>query len=59
VIWILFMATVGLSLGAAARVKAVYNRDNPLPVRAGRTGAEVAAAILRRNGVFQVQKNSP
>ncbi len=43
-IWILFIATMALSLWAAARVKSVYRRYSQLPVRSGLTGAEVAAA---------------
>ena len=47
-IWILFIATMALSLWAAARVKTVYNRYNQLPVRSGLSGAQVAAEILGR-----------
>jgi uncharacterized protein len=54
-IWILFIATMALSLWAAARVKAVYSRYNQLPVRSGLTGAEVAAEILRRKGIYDVE----
>ena len=54
-IWILFIATMALSLWAAARVKAVYSRYNQLPVRSGLTGAEVAAEILRRKGIRGVE----
>ena len=50
-IWILFIATMALSLWAAARVKVVYSRHNQLPVRSGLTGALVAAEILRRKGI--------
>lgn len=54
-IWILFIATMALSLWAAARVKSVYRRYNQVPVRAGVTGAEVAHAILRREGIRGVE----
>ena len=54
-IWILFIATLGLSLWAAARVRSVYRRYSLVPVRSGLTGAEVAAAILRRKGIGEVE----
>lgn len=54
-IWILFIATMALSLWAAARVKSVYRRYNQVPVRSGLTGAEVAAEILRRKGIRDVE----
>jgi uncharacterized protein len=54
-IWILFIATMALSLWAAARVKSVYRRYSQLPVRSGLTGAEVAAAILGRKGIRDVE----
>ena len=54
-IWILFIGTLALSLWAAARVKSVYNRYNQRPVRSGLTGAEVAAEILRRKGIWDVE----
>lgn len=54
-IWILFIATMALSLWAAARVKLVYSRYHNLPVRSGLTGAEVAAEILRRQGIYDVE----
>ena len=53
-IWILFIGTMALSLWAAMRVKSVYARHNQSPVRSGITGAEVAAEILRRNGIRDV-----
>ena len=37
-IWILFIATMALSLWAAARVKAVYSRYNQGVVRSGLSG---------------------
>jgi hypothetical protein len=54
-IWILFIATMALSLWAAARVKTVYSRYNQLPVGSGLTGAQVAAEILRRKGIYDVE----
>lgn len=54
-IWILFIGTMALSLWAAARVKSVYNRYNQGVVRSGLTGAEVAAQILRRTGIRDVE----
>jgi uncharacterized protein len=54
-IWILFIATLALSLWAAARVKTVYHRYNHLPVRSGLSGAQVAAEILRRKGIYDVE----
>jgi hypothetical protein len=54
-IWILFIATMALSLWAAARLKGVYSRYNQLPVRSGLSGAQVAAEILRREGISDVE----
>jgi len=54
-IWILFIGTMALSLWAAARVKSVYHRYNQGVVRSGLTGAEVAAEILRRKGIYDVE----
>src|SRR5512147_3066808 len=54
-IWILFIATMALSLWAAVRVKSVYRRYSQLPVRSGLSGAEVAAEILRRKGIYDVE----
>ncbi len=54
-IWILFITMVALSLWAAARVKSVYRRYSQMPVRSGLTGAEVAAEILRRKGIRDVE----
>lgn len=53
-IWILFIATMALSLLAAARVKSVYRKYNQGSVISGMTGAEAAAAILRRAGIHNV-----
>lgn len=54
-IWILFIATMGLSLWATWRVKSVYNRFNQGIVRSGLTGAQAAAEILRRAGIHDVE----
>ena len=54
-IWILFVGTMALSLWAMWRVKSVYNRYNQGVVRSGLTGAEVAAEILRRTGIGNVE----
>jgi len=54
-IWILFIATMALSLWAAARVKAVYNRYNQGVIRSGLSGGEVAGLILRRTGIRDVE----
>jgi Zn-dependent membrane protease YugP len=54
-IWILFIGTMALSLWAMWRVKSVYHRYNQGVVRSGLTGGEVAAEILRRSGIRDVQ----
>jgi uncharacterized protein len=46
---------MALSLWAAWRVRAVYARYNQGVVRSGLTGAEVAAEILRQNGIDDVE----
>lgn len=53
--WLIFLGTLALSLWATARVKATYHRYGRMPVRSGLTGAEAAAAILRRAGVTDVE----
>ena len=53
-IWILFIGTLALSLWAAARVKAVYNRYNQGVVMSGLTGGEAAGEILRQAGIRDV-----
>ena len=52
--WILFFATMGLSLWASYRVKSIYNRYNQGIVRSGLTGGEAAARILHRAGIQDV-----
>jgi Zn-dependent membrane protease YugP len=53
--WILVIATMLLSLWAAARVKSIYNRYNREIVASGLTGAEAAQMILRRAGIHDVE----
>jgi Zn-dependent membrane protease YugP len=51
----LFVGTMLLSLWATMRVKSVYNRYSQVPASSGATGAEVAAAILDRAGIRDVE----
>lgn len=53
--WIIAIATMALSLWAAARVKSVYAKYSKMPVRSGLTGAEAAGEILTRAGIHDVQ----
>jgi Zn-dependent membrane protease YugP len=52
---LLFVGTMALSLWAAARVKSVYARYSEFPAASGETGAQVAAQILDRSGIHDVQ----
>jgi Zn-dependent membrane protease YugP len=52
---ILFVGTMLLSLWAAARVKSVYHRYSQIPASSRATGAQVAAAILQRAGIRDVE----
>jgi len=54
-IWILFLGTMALSLWATMRVKSIYHRYNQSVVRSGITGGQVAAEILRRTGIYDVE----
>jgi Zn-dependent membrane protease YugP len=54
-IWIIFLGTMALSLWAMWRVKSVYKRYSQGVVRSGLTGGEVAAQILRRSGIRDVE----
>ena len=54
-IWIIFIGTMAVSLWAMWRVKSVYNHYNQGVVRSGMTGGEVAAEILRRTGIRDVE----
>jgi len=52
---ILFVGTLALSLFAAARVKSVYHRYSQVAASSHATGAQVAAAILQRAGIRDVE----
>ena len=52
---LLFLGTMGLSLWAMARVKSVYRKYSQVAAASGATGAEVAAAILDRAGIRDVE----
>jgi len=52
---LLFVLTLAISLGAAWRVKRVYHQYSQLPVSSGARGAEVAAQILERAGIYDVE----
>jgi Zn-dependent membrane protease YugP len=52
---LLFVGTMLLSLWAAARVKSVYHRYSQIPASSRATGAQVAAAILQRAGIRDVE----
>lgn len=51
----LFLGTMGLSLWAMWRVKSVYNHYNRGVVSSGLRGSEVAARILQRLGIRDVE----
>lgn len=52
---IVFGGTMALSLFAAARVKSMYAKYSKVPAASGDTGADVAAQILERAGIHDVQ----
>ncbi len=52
---LLFVGTMAISLWASWRVKRVYNHFSQIPAASGATGAEVAAAILDRAGIHDVE----
>jgi len=52
---LLFVGTMAISLWASWRVKRVYNHYSQIPAASGATGAEVAAAILDRAGIHDVE----
>jgi len=52
---LLFVGTMLISLWATMRVKSVYARWSQVPARSGASGAEVAAAILDRAGIRDVE----
>ncbi|MDA3963318.1 MAG: zinc metallopeptidase [Planctomycetota bacterium] len=52
--WLLVGVCALLSLGAGALTKLRFNRASKIPTRGGRTGAQVAAEILRESGIDDV-----
>jgi hypothetical protein len=54
-IWVLFIGTMSLSLWAMWRVRSVYRRYSLGMVRSGPNGGEMAAQILRRTGMRDVE----
>lgn len=52
---LLFVGTMLISLWASFRVKSVYRRYSQVPASSRATGAEVAAAILQRAGISDVE----
>ncbi|HET6410259.1 MAG TPA: zinc metallopeptidase [Chthoniobacteraceae bacterium] len=52
---ILFAATMLISLWATIRVKRVYSRWSEVKASSGLSGAEVAASILDRSGIHDVE----
>lgn len=52
---LLFAGTLLLSLWASGRVKSVYSHYMNVPAASGETGAEVAAQILHRAGIQNVE----
>jgi Zn-dependent membrane protease YugP len=51
---LIFAFTMIISLWATARVKSVYRKYSQIPAASGATGAQVAAAILQRAGINDV-----
>lgn len=54
-LWLIIIATMGLSLWAAARVRSTYNRYNEGTVASGVTGGEAAELILHQAGIQDVE----
>lgn len=52
---LLFVGTMALSWWASARVKSVYAHFSQIPASSRATGAQVAAAILQRAGIRDVE----
>lgn len=52
---IMMLVTLALSGWATMRVKAAFHRYSQVPSASGLTGAQVAAAILERHGIHDVQ----
>src|ERR1700761_9234608 len=53
--FLIFLATLAISLLASARVKMLYNRYSQIGASSRATGAQVAAAILQRAGIRDVE----
>lgn len=54
-LWLIIIATMGLSLWAAARVRSTYNRYNEGTVASGMTGGQAAELILQHAGIRDVE----
>src|ERR1700761_8928039 len=52
--FILILIPLGIALWAQARVKSTYARFSGMEAASGATGAEVAAALLQRAGIHDV-----
>ncbi|MCK5058423.1 MAG: zinc metallopeptidase [Candidatus Aminicenantes bacterium] len=52
--WIMMLPVLALSAFASFRVKSAFNKYSKIGSRSGKTGAEVAEEILRRNGLSHV-----
>lgn len=52
---LLFAGTMLMSLWATSRVKSMYKRYSQVPAASGESGAQVAAQILDRAGIHDVQ----
>jgi Zn-dependent membrane protease YugP len=52
--WLVIGVGMALSLWASATVKGRFRKYGQIPTRSGMTGAQVAEAILRENGIFDV-----
>jgi uncharacterized protein len=52
---LLFIGTMALSVWATIRVRQIYNRFSLVRASWGSTGVDAAAAILRQEGIFNVE----
>lgn len=52
--WLMIGVTLLISVGASLLVKGTFARYSKLPTRSGKTGAEIARAILRENSIHDV-----
>ena len=52
---LLFIGTMALSLWATMRVRQVYGEFSQFPASSGLSGAEIAATILRQEGIYDVE----